>query len=176
MKRSAALAISALWVAAGILVFVGAASSASSPEKFDSAMAPLLASYLKIQTALASDSTVGVPQAARAIAAASTKEDMQGVPEESAPHYEEMLAAIAKASEALAAAATLEEARARFKDLSRPMTMWGMMSKPAGVNVMYCSMAKAKWLQDEGPVRNPYYGASMLSCGEVVHGEEHPKP
>jgi Cu(I)/Ag(I) efflux system membrane fusion protein len=139
-------------------------------------MAPVLVSYLKIQTALASDSMAGVPEAAHTIAAASAKVDLQGMPEKSVPHYEEMLAAIAKASEALAAATHLEEARARFKDLSRPMVMWGTMSKPAGVNVMYCPMAKAKWLQDEGPVRNPYYGKSMLGCGEVVHGEEHPKP
>jgi hypothetical protein len=155
---------------------VGAAGSASGPEKVDNAMAPVLVSYLKIQTALASDSMAGVPEAAHTIAAASAKVDLQGMPEKSVPHYEEMLAAIAKASEALAAATHLEEARARFKDLSQPMAMWGTMSKPAGVNVMYCSMAKAKWLQDEGPVRNPYYGKSMLSCGEVVHGEEHPKP
>jgi hypothetical protein len=27
-------------------------------------------------------------------------------------------------------------------------------------------MAQKSWLQKYGPVKNPYYGASMLTCGE----------
>jgi len=28
--------------------------------------------------------------------------------------------------------------------------------------------AKAAWLQLEGPIRNPYFGAEMLDCGTEV--------
>jgi Protein of unknown function (DUF3347) len=31
----------------------------------------------------------------------------------------------------------------------------------------YCPMKKAIWLSETKPVRNPYYGNEMLSCGEV---------
>ena len=41
----------------------------------------------------------------------------------------------------------------------------------------------AAWLQQRDPIRNPYFGASMLACGEVrrLHpasgkGEEIPMP
>ena len=62
------------------------------------------------------------------------------------------------------------EARDAFKELSRPMAMWVTMSKPAGVNVVFCSMAKGSWLQTDAKIRNPYYGAKMLSCGQIIGG------
>ena len=30
------------------------------------------------------------------------------------------------------------------------------------------TMAKAKWIQKPGTLRNPYYGKSMLDCGEKI--------
>jgi hypothetical protein len=46
------------------------------------------------------------------------------------------------------------------------MVAWATVAKPAGVEVMYCSMAEGRWLQRTQSVRNPYYGAAMLTCGE----------
>lgn len=34
--------------------------------------------------------------------------------------------------------------------------------------VQYCPMKKASWLSSEKQIRNPYYGSSMLTCGEVT--------
>ena len=31
----------------------------------------------------------------------------------------------------------------------------------------YCPMVKAIWLSEVKPIKNPYYGSSMLTCGEV---------
>jgi len=36
------------------------------------------------------------------------------------------------------------------------------------VYVQYCPMKKALWLSSEKQIRNPYYGSSMLTCGEVT--------
>ena len=33
---------------------------------------------------------------------------------------------------------------------------------------LYCPMKKAYWLSSEKEERNPYYGSSMLTCGEVT--------
>jgi Cu(I)/Ag(I) efflux system membrane fusion protein len=140
-------------------------------------MSPVLASYLEIQDALASDSTAGVTRAAQAIAKVVANVDASSVRDkQAAHHYKEIPANIAEAANALAAATTLEEARSRFKALSQPMTMWATMSKPAGINVMFCPGVKGSWLQKAGPVRNPYYGESMLRCGQLVGGSEHGKP
>lgn len=32
----------------------------------------------------------------------------------------------------------------------------------------YCPMKKAYWLSGEKEIKNPYYGSSMLTCGEVT--------
>lgn len=32
----------------------------------------------------------------------------------------------------------------------------------------YCPMKKAYWLSSEKAIKNPYYGSSMLTCGEIT--------
>jgi hypothetical protein len=36
------------------------------------------------------------------------------------------------------------------------------------VYLQYCPMKKASWLSAEKQIRNPYYGSSMLTCGQVT--------
>jgi hypothetical protein len=36
-----------------------------------------------------------------------------------------------------------------------------------GLHHMYCSMADGHWIQDNKKLLNPYYGQSMLRCGDV---------
>ncbi len=140
---------------------------------FDKGMAPVLQGYLKVQQALAKDSMSGIKKAAKSIARASKKLDSASVKGKHAAHYRDLPAKIESAANALGQAKDLEQARGALKKLSMPMAMWGTMSKPAGVDVVFCSMAKASWLQKQGDVQNPYYGQSMLSCGEVVGGAGH---
>jgi hypothetical protein len=33
---------------------------------------------------------------------------------------------------------------------------------------VYCPMKKAYWLSSDQAIKNPYYGSSMLTCGEVT--------
>ena len=33
---------------------------------------------------------------------------------------------------------------------------------------VYCPMKKTYWLSSEKEIKNPYYGSSMLTCGQVV--------
>lgn len=65
------------------------------------------------------------------------------------------------------------------KDLNRQRTLFANLSanmaevvkaiKPGGtVYVQYCPMKKASWLSSEKAIKNPYYGSSMLSCGNVT--------
>lgn len=148
-----------------------AARAESGTEQFDSQMQPILRSYLKVGDALAADSVDGVRAEAERINKLAAKLDPSSVTGEHASHYEDVPAKLESASASLAKPKTLGEARATYKKLSMPMGMWASMSKPKGVNVVYCPMAEASWLQEEGAIRNPYYGSSMLRCGQVVKGE-----
>lgn len=142
-------------------------------QRFDQQMKPILESYLRIANSLATDSLDGVRQKAGAIAKQAAALDSGSVSGEHAAHYKNVPTNLEKAAQALSKATTLDDAREAFKKLSMPMAMWVTMFKPKDMDVLYCSMAKASWVQKHGNVRNPYYGPKMLDCGEVVGGENH---
>ncbi len=56
--------------------------------------------------------------------------------------------------------------RSAFKPLSE---LLAGMDLPAGYARAYCPMydGGSNWVQADGPVRNPYYGSTMLTCGVV---------
>jgi hypothetical protein len=150
------------------LMASAAPALAGGTDKFDEGMKPILESYLKIHSALAGDSFAGVAAAAKTIAKASGKLDAASVDGKHKAHYKDLPGKLKKAAEAVSASKDIKSAREAFKGLSRPMAMWAEMSKPAGVDVAFCSMAKGSWLQKKGGILNPYYGKSMLTCGEIV--------
>lgn len=73
----------------------------------------------------------------------------------------------------IGAASNIDAQRILFSDLSNEMIT---RVKSSGLNsgevyVEYCPMALndkgASWLSNEKEIKNPYFGASMLTCGEV---------
>ena len=145
-------------------------AASSGTATFDRSMKPLLAQYMRIHDALASDKLSGVAAACKRIAKLATKVKPESVKGQHRAHYASLPKKIRAAAKKLAGAKSLATARDAFKELSRPMAMWVTMSKPAGVNVVFCSMAKGSWLQTDAKIRNPYYGAKMLSCGQIIGG------
>ncbi len=113
----------------------------------------LAAPYLHIQVALANDSTDGVAEAARAIAA-------------EAAEMGEQAAAIGRAAEALAEAADLRSARDAFGPLSDALIAYGREVGFGELRLAYCPMVDREWLQATSELRNPFYGSMMLTCGE----------
>ena len=69
-------------------------------------------------------------------------------------------------AEAAAGAGDLASMRSAFKPLSE---LLAGMDLPAGFARAYCPMydGGSNWVQVDGPVRNPYYGSQMLTCGVV---------
>jgi len=142
-------------------------------ENFDEAMHPILEQYLRIHDALAADKPEGVKRAAEQIVTLSDEVNPNTVTGEHKNHYRDLPMKMKKAAQKLAQGKDLGAVREAFKELSRPVAMWATMSKPKGVFVIYCSMASASWLQKDKAIRNPYHGATMLRCGEIVGGEDH---
>lgn len=113
----------------------------------------LAAPYLHIQVALANDSTDGVAEAARAIAA-------------EAAGMGEQAAAISAAAGALAATTDLQSARDAFGPLSDALIAYGRDVGFGELRLAYCPMVDKEWLQATSEIRNPFYGSMMLTCGE----------
>lgn len=80
-------------------------------------------------------------------------------------------AVMLKAAEKLNKAGdSLEKQRAAFNDVST--VMWKLVKGADNVDqpvyYQYCPMKKAYWLSREKEIKNPYYGSSMLTCGNVA--------
>lgn len=76
-------------------------------------------------------------------------------------------------AKAIAATSDVKKQRIYFVSLSKKMYDLVKVAKyDSPVYYQFCPMANdgkgANWLSKEKAVRNPYYGAKMLKCGEVV--------
>ena len=143
-----------LMMQGALLVMLGAAATgvayAGDP------LFTMLDPYFRIQTSLSDDTTDGVSADAAVIAATAKTMGEPGAP-------------IVKAADALAGAADLGAARTAFSQLSDAVIALSELTKAAtadDVSAMYCPMVKKQWLQKGKTVSNPYYGKSMLTCGE----------
>jgi len=163
-------------LALGLLATAGTAHAKGS---FDDTMARIADQYLIVSGALATDKTDGVPAAAATIGKLAATLDATGAPKEHAAHYAKVPVRLLAGAKQLAAAKDIAAMREALEALSRPVAMWAGMSGRDRYNVAYCSMAKGSWLQKGKVILNPYYGKSMLHCGELVSGPDAkaaPKP
>jgi|GEM_PF-852252 len=113
--------------------------------------------YLKIQSALANESTVGIGFSASAIGSAIRGDSMKMLPLK-----------VAKQAEILAGTRNLSSAREAFKPLSKSLIQYLADHNITSAYVeVYCPMAKASWIQEDKKINNPYMGGSMRSCGTI---------
>ena len=132
-----------------------------------------LDAYLAVQAALANDRLDPVAAQALVVAFDAAAEEAPT----GDPHFWHSRAgevgAARQAAAALAAATELDAARIAFGQLSVPFaSLVQQHGVPAGYDLarFTCGMAKGVpeggvWMQREGELRNPYFGAAMLSCG-----------
>lgn len=137
-------------------------------DSFDDTMNKITVEYIKIKDTLVNDKTENVNDIAKAILYLTKKLDTSTVMGDHKDHFKNIPSNISDAATDLSKASNIKSMRKAFNDLSKPMAMWATMMKPAGINVAYCSMNPGSWLQMGKEIRNPYYGASMLKCGEIV--------
>ena len=141
------------------------ATSSPPPREVEARVGPMLTAYLAIQRALAADSLAGVKARASDVASEAAK----------AGAVEEPVAAAAKAFERVT---DLSSARTAFGTLSAALLVDAKRAgRPldAALKVAYCPMARKYWLQTGDTLDNPYYGASMRTCGRFEAGIPSPE-
>lgn len=108
-----------------------------------------MSAYTAVQEALAADDYEAAKKAMAALA-------------EQSPEGFDILARDA------AATPEIEAMRTAFKPISERIIKADL---PAGFVLAYCPMAfndtGAHWVQKDGQIMNPYFGASMLHCGAI---------
>jgi hypothetical protein len=116
-------------------------------------MKSVVSAYLMIQDRLAGDTIDGIKGPAKQIVAEASKMGEHG-------------AALLTAGKAVEAAPDLKAARDAFGPLSDAVIAAAKGQDIGEAKVAFCPMVNRSWLQKETTIRNPYYGSSMLTCGE----------
>jgi hypothetical protein len=112
--------------------------------------------YLEIQAQLAADRFEEAKAPAKALAA------------QAASLGQERGGRIVKAAADVEKAADIKAARDAFGPLSDAVIERLKADGGGdGLKIGFCPMIKRSWVQREDQVKNPYFGASMLTCGEL---------
>lgn len=135
--------------------------------------------YFEIRKTLAADSVEGILPHAKLVgeyaAIAAKLEPKFDAPVLAA--YREQLDLVVKHA-TFPEQPTLETARLAFKNLSEPLIVFvrkvAAKEKEAPTMFLFhCGMARACWAQETDEAGNPYFGKSMLKCGEPVSTDEN---
>jgi Cu(I)/Ag(I) efflux system membrane fusion protein len=152
----------------------GAATVPPVNAKFMAQWSHVLDGYLGVQAALASDDFDTAKASSQAGLSALAAVDMSLV---SGAHHETWMTqsgAMKNAFSQIGGSAKLNTARAAFSPLSKSVmaVASGLGAPEEALYQFECSMALggegARWIQVDRGTRNPYFGASMLTCGSVV--------
>jgi hypothetical protein len=136
--------------------------SLSAQSKKDMQVSKLYQNYIAIKSALASDDADKTSKAATEFIKTASAIDVKQVSEGN-------LNILRKDATAISEARNISAQRETFMNLSDNMIAltkeFKLSENP--IYIQYCPMADGSWLSDESKIINPYYGKSMLSCGNV---------
>jgi len=142
-------------------------------EKFQDQFKTVFDAYINLKDALVKDDATSVTITASTLLKNLAKVDMKLLKDNNAhQQWMNIEKEVKNSSNALAKTSVIKEQRNHFIQLSKQMTkavqLFGVNQK---VYNQFCPMAAdnkgAYWLSYNKEIRNPYFGESMLSCGEV---------
>jgi Cu(I)/Ag(I) efflux system membrane fusion protein len=146
-----------------------------APPEFRRQLAAVYAAYTDLMEALAGDKLDAAKKTLPEVKEALDGVDMGLLAHDPHMFWMESLYTMLDGIKAMREAEDLVEMRAGFEPLSMGLTQ-AITSLGMGegdpVYELFCPMAfdfkGARWLQSDKEVRNPYFGAAMLRCGEVT--------
>jgi len=157
------------WVGAAFgvaLVVLTGAAAAGAADASKISLEKLVGLYVPMQEALAGDSVAAVKEQAAKVAAEAEAVLTAGGEKPSLDAIEGLEDVVAAAKGMTAP--EIKDLREQFKPLSLALAKLVERQAVAGHGIYFCPMADAYWIQKSGAVKNPYYGAKMLTCGEPV--------
>lgn len=130
----------------------------------------LLSAYLDIKNALVASKLSEATEGAQKLLLQLKDFSTAGLTEEQAKIWETQKASLLTSTESILVAKNLEKQRTAFAALSVDFWMLAKALNPRGETIYYdyCPMKKTYWISKEEPIKNPYYGSSMLTCGKVT--------
>ncbi len=143
------------------------------PSAFVEALDPVYEAYFAMWEGLKDDQTTVARESAARLITALDHVNGGLLEEVLKAHWDAAQVSIEDGAKAIAAAQDIDTQREHFYPLSKAMLEMERRFGHAGTAThyeMFCPMARdnqgAIWLQPDDELLNPYFGASMLHCGE----------
>lgn len=135
---------------------------------------PLFESYFSFKTALASDDFKKARQSSLALKSALANVDMNLFKGDAHAVWMELSSSLKNSLQHIEHQENIASLRESFIHISNGMIEIAESFEPnrSPIYIQHCPMADsnkgADWLSKEKEIRNPYFGESMLTCGEVT--------
>ncbi|PKB44343.1 Cu(I)/Ag(I) efflux system membrane fusion protein [Cellulophaga sp. RHA19] len=141
-------------------------------EKFQEQLKVVYNDYINLKGALVNEDFKTVMTISNSLLDNISKVYMKLLKDEAHTHWVSLEKEVKIAATSISKTSDIKEQRVHFKDLSSQLInavqLFGINEK---VYVKFCPMAEnnngAYWLSKEEKVINPYFGSTMLTCGEV---------
>lgn len=151
------------------LLFVGIIASISINKSFaqdsqqQNQLSKLLSQYYRIKDALVSGNNSNASASAEQFIKTLNSIDYKVVSEGN-------INALLKDATTISESKDIKKQRDQFANLSNNMAVLAKAVKLSSEPIykVYCPMKKANWLSSSKEIKNPYYGSSMLSCGQIT--------
>lgn len=128
-----------------------------------------LDAYIAVKNALVSDDAAAAREKGKTLHTLLTALDVKTLSAAEKKVYGTVSAKLIEFSAKISGTSDIALQRTAFETLS--VNMWKLMkasdTEKRILYYQYCPMRKASWISLEAAIRNPYYGASMLTCGQV---------
>ncbi|PBJ13729.1 DUF3347 domain-containing protein [Flavobacterium sp. ACN6] len=171
MKKSiiAVTAIITLLFSANNIQASTAKSEITEIEAADSQLQSVYDAYFTVKDALIKSDSKLTSAKAKDLLNAITAVKMDKLKSSEHTVWMKVVKKLTADAKGISATTDLKKQRETFKSLSKNTYDLIKVSNPEQpIYKQYCPMADADWLSKEKAVKNPYYGSSMLTCGNVV--------
>jgi Cu(I)/Ag(I) efflux system membrane fusion protein len=147
----------------------------AAPDSFQVGLGKVYQGYLKIEVALAHDDLQGAKDAFQGMHAVLHTLPTEGMDTVAVTHWDSLDTRFMRVLHPMAASETIAIMRDHLADFT-PLMLEAIKKfgvQAAGpVYLFHCPMARnnagADWLQGGKTLENPFYGKSMLQCGNLV--------
>lgn len=133
----------------------------------NAATTPIIDAYIEIKNGLVATDKAATAKGAKNLLTAFSKFDMSKLSGDTHKEYMEILESAKEQAEHIVKS-PIDHQREHFETLSTDISdMITLLGTEKTLYQDYCPMAKASWLSEVKDIKNPYYGAKMMTCGSV---------
>ena len=148
-------------------------ATADTQQQKESGVTKIYDQYFALKDALVKGAPAEAATSAKQMLGAIESVNMSALADKEHQVYMKQLSGLQQQTKKIAESQNLEKQRLAFSSLSE--TLYELMKtiKPAyEIYVDHCPMYRdgkgANWLSREKPIKNPYYGSKMMTCGNVT--------